>query len=299
MNIVDLESFIAVVDSGSIVAAAARLHITQSAITRRIQNLEDVLGVPLFDRQTRPLQLTKEGRATYANAKPVLTAVEDLKSAVMHDGEPAGNFSFGIARGLGDRALTTSIAALRREFPLLKLQAYSQWTDSLINSVRSRSLEAAVVLLPAGAMPPADVECESLGKQRFVIVGPKTSGRATSITLREISSRGWVLSPEGCGIRYAVESALLHQRLPFQIAVEAEGKDLQLSLVAKGIGFGIVPQQVYDASPCREDLSVFRATDFTPYQEVWVVYSKQLGKQTKVLHELKKVLLQSQKGVKK
>ncbi len=68
MNIVDLESFVAVVDCGSIVAAATRLHITQSAVSRRIQNLEESLGVSLLDRQTRPLQLTTAGKAMYENA---------------------------------------------------------------------------------------------------------------------------------------------------------------------------------------------------------------------------------------
>jgi DNA-binding transcriptional LysR family regulator len=167
MNIVDLESFLAVVDCGSIVAAAARLHITQSAISRRIQNLEDSLGVSLLDRQTGPLQLTPAGMAMYENARPVLASVDDLKSAVVHDGEPSGTFRFGIARGLGDGALTRPIEALRREFPLLRLQAYSQW---LLDRLRSRSIDAAAILLSSGEVPPVTLDSEYIGKQSFVIV---------------------------------------------------------------------------------------------------------------------------------
>src|ERR1700761_4979296 len=65
MNLIDLEAFVSVVDRGSIVAAAAHLHLTQSAVTRRIQNLEDALGTPLLDRQTRPMQSTRAGQETY------------------------------------------------------------------------------------------------------------------------------------------------------------------------------------------------------------------------------------------
>jgi len=65
MNLIDLEAFVSVVDRGSIVAAAAGLHLTQSAVTRRIQNLQDALGTPLLDRQTRPLQPTRVGQETY------------------------------------------------------------------------------------------------------------------------------------------------------------------------------------------------------------------------------------------
>lgn len=81
MNLIDLEAFVAVVDHGSVVAASAILHLTQSAVTRRIQNLEDSLGVQLLDRQNRPLQPTRAGRETYEFAKPVLSSVRDLKSA--------------------------------------------------------------------------------------------------------------------------------------------------------------------------------------------------------------------------
>ena len=82
MNLIDLEAFVAVVDHGSVVAASAVLHLTQSAVTRRIQNLEDSLGVPLLDRQNRPLRPTRAGRETYEFAKPVLSSVSDLKSAI-------------------------------------------------------------------------------------------------------------------------------------------------------------------------------------------------------------------------
>src|SRR5260370_35100689 len=62
MNLIDLEAFVSVVDHGSIVAAAASLHLTQSAVTRRVPSLEDPVGVSLLDRQTKPLKPTLAGR---------------------------------------------------------------------------------------------------------------------------------------------------------------------------------------------------------------------------------------------
>jgi molybdenum-dependent DNA-binding transcriptional regulator ModE len=61
MDLIVLEAFVSVVDHGSIVAAAARLHLTQSAVTRIIQNLEDTLGIPFVNRQTRPVKPTRAG----------------------------------------------------------------------------------------------------------------------------------------------------------------------------------------------------------------------------------------------
>jgi DNA-binding transcriptional LysR family regulator len=86
MNLTDLEAFVSVLGHGSIVGASAALHLTQSAVSRRIQSLEEVLGVPLLDRQMRPLQPTRAGSETYSFAKPVLGSVRDLKTAVMING---------------------------------------------------------------------------------------------------------------------------------------------------------------------------------------------------------------------
>src|ERR1700684_1978222 len=264
MNLIDLEAFVAVVDHGSVVAASAVLHLTQSAVTRRIQNLEDSLGVPLLDRQNRPLQPTRAGRETYEFAKPVLGSVSDLKSAIVHNGEPAGDFRFGVLRSLGDLALTHSICHLREGYPKLRLQAFAQWSTTLLERLVNRTLDAAVVLLPAGGIPPGSVEGDRIGTETFSIVAAKSNQLPRSLRLKDISAGAWILNSHGCGIRSMLETALLRQSLPLAIAVEAEGHDLQLSLVAQNIGFAIVMPHVYEASRFRKHLKVIRVKDFVP-----------------------------------
>ena len=75
MNLFDLEAFASVVETGSVVAASARLHLSQSAITRRIQNVESELNIPLLRRDTRPLQPTKAGLEIYEHARRVLSSM--------------------------------------------------------------------------------------------------------------------------------------------------------------------------------------------------------------------------------
>src|SRR5260370_1978540 len=124
MNLIDLEAFVSVVDHGSIVAAAAALHLTQSAVTRRVQSLEDMLGASLLDRQTRPLQPTLAGRETYAVACPVLSSVRDLKTAITQNGQPSRDFQFGFTRSFDYTALTLPIQNLRTQIPKLQPHAF-------------------------------------------------------------------------------------------------------------------------------------------------------------------------------
>src|ERR1700744_3341564 len=101
MNLIDLEAFVSVVDHGSTVAAAARLHLTQSAVTRRIQNLEDALGSPLLDRQSRTLRSTRAGQETYEFAKPVLSSVTELKTGIILGADPFGDSRGEMSESLG------------------------------------------------------------------------------------------------------------------------------------------------------------------------------------------------------
>jgi DNA-binding transcriptional LysR family regulator len=82
MSLEELESFVAVAQEGAIVRAARRLHISQPPLTRRIHQLEDELGTPLFERLPRGVRLTEAGERLLPHALAVLDAVESARGAV-------------------------------------------------------------------------------------------------------------------------------------------------------------------------------------------------------------------------
>jgi DNA-binding transcriptional LysR family regulator len=280
MNLIDLEAFVSVVDHGSIVAASAHLHLTQSAVTRRIQNLEDALGTPLLDRQTRPLQPTRAGQETYEFAKPVLSSVNDLKTGIMHGGEPSGDFRFGMSRSLGDIAIGAPIRCLRDDLPKIRIQAFVQWSGVLLERLATRALDCAVVLLPEGSTPPASLTSECLGATPFIIVAPKTNRLSQPAILEELASNAWVLNPHGCSIRQSLEAAFLQRGLPFVSAVEAEGYELQLSLISEGVGLGLMMPQVLHSSVLRKHIKPVTVKGLSLMQNVWILHSRHIGRLT-------------------
>jgi DNA-binding transcriptional LysR family regulator len=280
MNLIDLEAFVSVVDHGSIVAASAHLHLTQSAVTRRIQNLEDALGTPLLDRQTRPLQPTRAGQETYEFAKPVLSSVNDLKTGIMHGGEPSGDFRFGMSRSLGDLAIGAPIRCLRADLPKIRIQAFVQWSGVLLERLATRTLDCAVVLLPVGSTPPASLTSECLGAMPFIIVAPKTNRLSQPAILEELASNAWVLNPHGCSVRQSLEAAFLQRGLSFVSAVEAEGYELHLSLVSEGVGLGLVMPQVLHSSVLRKHIKPVTVKGLSLMQNVWILHSRHIGRLT-------------------
>jgi DNA-binding transcriptional LysR family regulator len=278
MNLIDLEAFVFVVDHGSTVAAAARLHLTQSAVTRRIQNLEDALGTPLLDRRTRPVQPTRAGQETYEFAKPVLSSVNDLKAGIMGGGVLSGDFRFGMPRGLGDLALGLPIRDLRAKFPKLQIQAFMQWSEVLMERLTNRTLDAAFILLPEGSSPPASFVSECVGSEPIAIVAAKVARLSQPATLEELSSYSWVLNPQGCSSRQLLETAFRLRSLPFVSTVVAEGYELQFSLISEGVGLGIARPQLFYSSALRKHMKLVRVKDFSLVQNVWFLHSKHLGR---------------------
>ena len=278
MNLIDLEAFVSVVDHGSIVAAASHLHLTQSAVTRRIQNLEESLGTSLLDRQTRPMLPTRAGQETYEFAKPVLNSVSDLKAGVMEGGEPSGDFRFGMSRSLGDLAIGSPIRCLRADLPKVRIQAFVQWSGVLLDRLATRALDCAVVLLPEGITPPASLASECLGATPFTIVTAKNNRLSQPATLEELASNSWVLNPHGCSARQSLETAFLQRGLPFVSAVEAEGYELHLSLVSDGVGLGLVMPQVLNSSALRKRVRPVTVKGLSLMQNVWILHSRHIGR---------------------
>ena len=287
MNLADLEALVSVLDHGSIVGASAALHLTQSAVTRRIQTLEDALGVPLLDRQTRPLQPTRAGSETYAFAKPVLSSVRDLKTAVMLNGEPAGDLRFGMSRGLGDLALVAPIRCLRAQFPKVRLQVFVQWSETLLERLMSGYLDAAVINLPEERTPPSSLVSELIAAEPIAIVAGKSARLLQPSTLEELSSHSWVLNPQSCAISQVLEAAFKRQGLPFISAVESEGYDLKFTLIADGVGLGAVMPQYFYSSPLHKNLKIVKVKDFTPKLNVWLLHSRHLGRLAPAVHCLR------------
>lgn len=278
MNLHDLQTFVAVVDNGSVGAAAARLRLTQPAVTRRLQALETDLGTRLLDRETRPPRLTADGRAVLEQARRLLRGVDDLRASVTDGAVPNGELRLGVTPGVSDLALGKPIGALRREFPQLSLRLHSPWSNELLAALRAGTVDAAAVLLPAGRPPPPDLVATSVGADQVKVVASRRLRLPARPHLADLANEPWVLSPEGCYYRTAIGRAMARANLPFRVAVDLFGPELQLALVAEGIGLGLLPARVIGRSRHRRALALIDVADFAIEVGIWVLHKPQLGR---------------------
>lgn len=278
MNTHDLVAFVAVVETGSIVAASARLNLTQPGVTRRIQNLEEMLGTELLDRLSKPLKPTAAGRRAYEQGRHVLRMLDDLRSGVADDGVVRGEFRLGISPYLSESGLTGPLDALRAEFPALAVRVVSAWSPSQVERVSRNELDAAAICLPDGTAPPDDLVGDDLGSQPVVFIVAREMKLPNSASLQDLSRMSWVMNQDGCGFRGALKRHFDAAHLPFRVAVEALDSELRLSLVARGMGVGLVTPIALKQSPLRSKLKVIKAPDFNPAVRAWIVHRPPAGR---------------------
>lgn len=272
MNTHDISAFMAVVDAGSIVRAATRLHLTQPAVTRRVQGLEMLLGVELLDRQSKPLRPTAAGLEVYLKGQRLLQAEQDLMAAVHPAVEPAGELRLGMPPYLADTLLATPIDRLREAYPQLALRIRSSWSPSLTASLEGDQLDAAVLGYVNGITPSASLTAHAFARQAIRIVAAPSLGLPAKRSLRRLAKHPWILSQSGCAMRGALHGAIESLGQPFAVAVEAVGAELQLSLVARGAGLGIVTADQLERSAYRDQVVVIDVTDFRKEIVAWLVH---------------------------
>jgi DNA-binding transcriptional LysR family regulator len=253
----EIRTFVVLAESGSLQRAAERLFLTPSAVTRQIQRLEAILKTPLLDRRVKPGRITREGRAVLDGGRHMLRIMDDLKASSSKDTEPSGTFRIGLSHMLAQPSLVASIQHLTSRHPRLQPVLSTDLRPQLMQQVRTGELDVALAFLSTHDTVPADVSGRVLAAERLVLVRARgeqpRARRGSKAKDRDLDAR-WVLNPPGCFIRQSLETTLRELGSPFEVAAAINNIDMQLSLVASGIGLGLIPARFLASHPKRRRL---------------------------------------------
>lgn len=166
MNLPQLEHLLAVAETGSFSRAAERQHLTQSALSRSIQALEDDLGARLFDRSGKRNELTPLGQVVAVRARRiVLEAAELRRSAELLMQGDLGAIRIGLGSGPGAMLMTPFLVYMARHHPGVQVSASPGATELQLMQLRQRALDALVIDVRRIA-PAPDLAIENLTELR-------------------------------------------------------------------------------------------------------------------------------------
>lgn len=239
----EMRALVALDEAGSFVRAADKLCLTPSAATRLVQRLESHLDATLLDRTVKPPRFTPLGRSVLQQCRDVLARVDEISASVNADAEPSGVFRLGLSHALADESIVQPVQGMAARFPALKLRIWGDLTSRLLDRLRGGELDAALVLTPLGHQPPPPLIVHEVANDTMTIAaasGDRLAGRAS---LSQLGGRSWVLNPAGCLLRAALIRALEDTGIQPDIVAEVQNLHLQASMVAQGLGLGLLPSR--------------------------------------------------------
>lgn len=255
MELRHLRYFVAVADERNFTRAAERLHIAQPPLSRQIQQLEETLGVMLFERNTRPLKLTDAGRFFYSHAVQLLAQTAELESMTKRIGKIERSMSIGFVGSTLYGMLPKIIRRYRDECPAVELSLHEMSTMDQIKALKEGRIDVGF-----GRIRHEDpsVRRVVLREERMIValpLGHPLDGAKQVLSLHDLVNDTLIIFPKAPRPSYADQVlAAFHDRaLKPRRIYETRELQIALGLVAMGEGVSVVPQSVYGLK--RDDVS--------------------------------------------
>ena len=269
-----LQYAVAVAEELSFRRAAERCHVSQPSLSAQLGELEDAIGVRLFERDRRRVLLTSAGRELVERASRILLEVADFAEAAKRAGDPfAGTLRIGVIPTVSPYLLPLLTPRLRSEFPRLTVAWLEEKTAVLVRGLDSGTLDAAILALESEI---GEVEREVIAQDPFVLVAPsehplvkKTSPAATS----DLANTDVLLLDDGHCFRdqaLAVCSKARARELEFR----ATSLPTLVQMVAGGAGVTLLPELSVATEAPRGRLRVRPFAKPAPHRTIALVWRK-------------------------
>ncbi len=227
-----MRSFLAVAETGGITEAAERLGITQSALSRRIQQLESYLGESLFERRRQGAVLTETGRLVESEAQALVSRFDRLRETLAnHERLEGGTVRIGGGATAVAFILPEAIAAFQSDYPLVRFQLREAGSSEIAEDVRTGRLELGIVTLP---VRDRDLDIAPLTTDRIVLVARPDhvlAGRRR-VRVQDLSEQAFVAFEAGSALRQIIDAKLRDAGVEVNVVMELRSIPAILRMVA-------------------------------------------------------------------
>lgn len=246
MELRQLRYFVEVAEREHVSEAAEHLHIAQSAISRQIARLEEELGVMLFEKVGRNIQLTPIGKIFLLHAKTAIKSIEFAKYQIEEFLDPEhGTIKIGFPTSLSTHLLPTVISAFKDEQPNIAFHLRQGSYSFLMDAVKNRDIGLAF-LGPVPTKDP-DIDGHILFTENMSALLPISHPLSDkkSLRLSDLRNDPFVLFPKGYVLNNLAIEACQQAGFTPNIASEGEDMDSIKGLVSAGIGISLLPDSTF------------------------------------------------------
>ncbi|HCG80301.1 MAG TPA: LysR family transcriptional regulator [Oceanospirillales bacterium] len=245
MDTQSLKAFIAVAEQKSFSAAAESLYLTQSAVSKRIKQLEEQLGTTLFDRHNRTISLTEAGEALLPRAQHILDLVSDTELELENiSGDISGSLTLATSHHIGLHRLPPVLRKFVHAHPNVDLDLQFMGSERAYQAVRLRQVDLALTTLEQ--TPKSDIAAIPLWQDDMVCVCAANHRLAgiPQISLQDLSSEPAIL-PEPDTITYQlINHVFAAEGLTLKAPMPTNYLETIKMLVSVGMGWSVLPSSM-------------------------------------------------------
>lgn len=242
-----LQFLTALADHGSFSRAAEACLVAQPTLSAAIKEIESLLGAPLIERNAKISRLTNAGEIAVARARRVLAEAEDLVTSVRDASAPlVGSFRLGAIPTIAPYVLPAALKKLRKAYPDLQLYLREDKTADLLDALRARTLDAAIIALP---WETPGIETLTLATDPFVLACPKGHifEKKAKITPEDMIGETLLLLEDGHCMRGHALSVCSLNGIEKKKDLAATSLQTMVQMVAGGLGISLIPKLASDA----------------------------------------------------
>ncbi|EFI70208.1 LysR family transcriptional regulator [Lysinibacillus capsici] len=273
MDIKQLHYFIAVSEQMNFSKAAERLHISQPSLSNAIKKLEQEIGSPLLERNTRNLQLTEAGELLFERAKIIVKNMEVLKiemdEVIVHG---TRDITIGVMESI-KYWLPKVIANYKKDYPHMKIHL----VDILGSKRVKKSLKSykTHLIITNQLMDDPELEVQTLYEERLVAVLPlhHPLAQKDTLTISDICEEPFIISTEGFQTRRDILTSFEQAGKSINIQFEIERFETAVSLVREHLGVTILPEN-YLQGPTAKTIVKKEIEGLNLSRNVYLVYLK-------------------------
>jgi DNA-binding transcriptional LysR family regulator len=247
LNWSDLNAFLAVSEQRSFSKAAGFLHITQPAVSKRIQSLESELGVRLFDRVGKRIYLTDAGNLLQPRAESLLREMTDTRRLLRNlNREVEGVLSLATSHHVGLHRLAPVLKTFAQRYPEVRLDIRFEDSEAAHELVRRAESELAIVTLdPQGD---AELEYEQLWDDPlcFVVAPEHPLAEAGPATLKELARHPVIMPGLATYTGRIVAEVFADARIELNPAMSTNYLETISMLVSTGLGWSVLPASMVE-----------------------------------------------------
>ena len=247
-----LRLFLALADNLHFGKTSREQHVSPSALSRSIKQLEDELGAPLFIRDNRSVRLTREGSQFREYAKEVMSGWQALRQSFKQDQLILhGELSLYCSVTASYSFLYDILSSFRQDYPRIEMKLHTGDAAKAVERIQEGLEDLAI-----GARPdslPGGVAFQPIARSALCFIGPLSPQLLTDEQVKNPGATNWrdvpmILSEEGLA-RTRTDRWLKSHSIKPRIYAQVSGNEAIVSMVSLGFGIGVVPQIVLDNSP--------------------------------------------------